>query len=81
LKYPLHAADVELQIIRAAHEGQQGAPSAILAWLRLRVSGVTNCASGAFGAVPLTGYAVLNQFAARHVSKGVKRGTPNPQAL
>lgn len=36
LKYPLHAADVELQIIRAAHEDQQGAPSAILAWLRLR---------------------------------------------
>ena len=29
LKYPFHSTDVELQIIRAAHEGQEEAPSAI----------------------------------------------------
>src|ERR1700756_987908 len=29
LRYPFHATDVELQIIRAAHEEQEGAPTAI----------------------------------------------------
>ena len=30
LKYPFHATDVELQIIRAAHEEQEEAPAAIV---------------------------------------------------
>lgn len=30
LKYPFHATDVELQIIRAAHEEQKEAPAAIM---------------------------------------------------
>lgn len=30
LKYPFHATDVELQIIRAAHEEQKEAPAAVI---------------------------------------------------